>query len=52
MQVAGIAERLDEGVIKLPGEGGLSAFVAELGKLRLWAREPSVKLGKASVPPA
>ncbi len=52
MQLAGIADKLDEGVIELPGEGGLSAFVAELGKLRLWAREPSVKLGKASVPPA
>src|SRR5690606_34003296 len=51
LQIAGIADRLDEGVIELPGENGLSAFVAELGKLRLWAREPSVKLGKASVPP-
>ena len=52
LQVAGIADRLDEGVIELPGENGLSAFVAELGKLRLWAREPSVKIGKASIPPA
>jgi len=52
LQVAGIADRLDEGVIELPGENGLSAFIAQLGKLRLWAREPSVKLGKASVPPA
>lgn len=52
LQVAGIADRLDEGVIELPGESGLSAFIAQLGKLRLWAREPSVKLGKASVPPA
>ncbi|MFC3074633.1 catalase C [Shinella pollutisoli] len=51
MRMAGIADRLDEGVIELPGERGLSAFVTELGKLRLWAREPSVKLGKASVPP-
>jgi catalase len=24
--------------------------VSELGKLRVWAREPSLKLGKASVP--
>lgn len=30
----------------LPREEGLSAFVAELGKLRVWGREPSVKLGK------
>ena len=52
LEKAGIADKLDEGVIELPGEGGLSAFVAELGKLRLWAREPSVKLGKASVPSA
>ena len=52
MQVAGIADKLDEGVIELPGEEGLSAFVEELGKLRLWSREPSVKLGKASVPTA
>jgi catalase len=50
LERAGIADRLDEGVIELPGENGLSAFVTELGKLRLWAREPSVKLGKASVP--
>lgn len=49
MQVAGIADKLDEGTIELPGES-LSAFVAELGKLRVWAREPSLKLGKASPP--
>lgn len=47
---AGIADALDEGVRALPGEDGLSGFVAELGKLRVWGREPSVKLGKASVP--
>ena len=47
---AGIADALDEGVLALPGEEGLSAFVAELGKLRVWGREPSVKLGKASPP--
>jgi catalase len=51
MQIAGIADRMDEGVVQLPGEGRLSDFVAKLGKLRVWAREPSVKLGKASVPP-
>jgi catalase len=50
LEKAGIADAIDEGVLALPGEEGLSAFVAELGKLRIWGREPSVKLGKASVP--
>jgi catalase len=49
LEKAGIAD-LDEGVLALPGEDGLSAFVSELGKLRVWGREPSVKLGKASPP--
>jgi catalase len=51
LQRAGIADEQDEGVVPLPGEDGLSAFVAGLGKLRIWAREPAVKLGKASPPP-
>jgi catalase len=50
LEKAGIAGALDEGVIMLPGENGLASFVAELGKLRVWGREPSVKLGKASPP--
>ncbi|WCK02377.1 catalase C [Agrobacterium tumefaciens] len=50
LEVAGIADAMDEGVLPLPGEEGLAAFVSELGKLRVWAREPSVKLGKASPP--
>ncbi|ODS57893.1 MAG: catalase HPII [Agrobacterium sp. SCN 61-19] len=50
LEKAGIAEALDEGVIELPGEEGLDGFVSSLGKLRVWGREPSVKLGKASVP--
>lgn len=50
LAVAGIAGKLDEGTIELPGES-LAAFVHELGKLRVWGREPSVKLGKASLPP-
>ena len=29
---------------------GLDEFVTSLGKLRVWGREPSVKLGKASAP--
>jgi catalase len=51
LTVAGIVDKLDEGTIELPGES-LAAFVEALGKLRIWGREPSVKLGKASVPPA
>ncbi|TCR66929.1 catalase C [Rhizobium sp. BK376] len=51
LEKAGIANALDEGVLALPGEDGSAAFVSELGKLRVWAREPSVKLGKASPPP-
>lgn len=47
---AGITDALDEGTIAMPDEGGLTTFVGELGKLRVWAREPSVKLGKASDP--
>ncbi|WP_313525384.1 catalase C [Shinella sp.] len=50
LEKAGIAAALDEGILVLPGEDGLSGFVSKLGKLRVWAREPSVKLGKASVP--
>jgi catalase len=50
LEKAGIANALDEGVVALPGEEGLSAFVSELGKLRVWGREPSLKLGKASPP--
>lgn len=48
LQKAGVAEAMDEGVLELPGEDGLAAFIGELGKLRVWGREPSVKLGKAS----
>ncbi|MVA23053.1 catalase C [Agrobacterium vitis] len=50
LEKAGITEDLDEGTIGLPGEDGLADFIEKLGKLRVWAREPSVKLGKASVP--
>ncbi|CDM61717.1 MULTISPECIES: catalase C [Rhizobium] len=48
LEKTGIADALDEGVWMLPGDEGLAAFVVELGKLRVWGREPSVKLGKAS----
>jgi catalase len=50
LEKAGVAQVMDEGVIPLPGEAGLAAFVDELGKLRVWGREPSVKLGSASPP--
>lgn len=50
LEKAGIADALDEGVIAVPGEEGLGGFVSSLGKLRVWGREPSVKLGKASTP--
>ncbi|MFJ6322206.1 MULTISPECIES: catalase C [unclassified Rhizobium] len=48
LQKVGIAETLDEGVLALPGDKGPAAFIAELGKLRVWGREPSIKSGKAS----
>lgn len=44
MQKAGIADSLDEGVIKLRAAGDVAAFIKVLGKLRVWGREPSVKL--------
>ncbi len=50
MQKAGLADALDEGVIALPQDEDPADFVAKLGTLRVWGREPSVKLGKASPP--
>ncbi|MBZ5762699.1 MULTISPECIES: catalase [Rhizobium] len=44
MQKAGIADALDEGTISLSGTGDLTGFFEEIGKLRVWGREPSVKL--------
>ncbi|MGO7184860.1 catalase [Rhizobium brockwellii] len=44
MQKAGIADSLDEGVIALGAAKDVTAFIKALGKLRLWGREPSVKL--------
>lgn len=43
MKKAGV-EDLDEGTIELASATDAKAFAAELGKLRVWAREPSVKL--------
>ncbi|TCL66309.1 catalase C [Rhizobium sp. BK251] len=50
LEKVGVANSLDEGVIGLSDKEGLTSFVAELGKLRVWGREASVKLGKASPP--
>jgi catalase len=50
LEKAGIADALDEGVMTLAEAKDIASFVSELGKLRLWSREPSVKLGKASSP--
>lgn len=50
LEKAGIADSLDEGVIALSAEKDIAGFLKELGKLRLWSREPGVKHGKASIP--
>jgi catalase len=47
---AGISAALDEGTIALSSAKDAVEFTEELGKLRVWGREPSVKLGKASPP--
>jgi catalase len=41
---AGVADSLDEGVIAIDGRGEVGKFVATLGQLRLWGREPNVKM--------
>jgi catalase len=46
----GILAASDEGTIVLSNAKDVSGFAEELGKLRVWGREPSVKLGKASPP--
>ncbi|PPJ45218.1 catalase HPII [Rhizobium sp. KAs_5_22] len=50
LKKAGITDSLDEGVIALATAKDVAGFVKELGKLRLWSREPNVKHGKASIP--
>jgi catalase len=44
LEKAGIAGDLDEGCIPFAGPKDVSAFIGNLGKLRVWAREPSVKM--------
>ncbi len=41
---AGIAEDVDEGVISLKGPEDVAGFLQKLGALRLWSREPKVKM--------
>jgi catalase len=41
---AGIAGSLDEGVIALKAPKDAAGFLQTLGNLRLWSREPKVKL--------
>jgi len=40
---AGIYDALDEGFVELTGAEAIDGFIEQLGKLRLWSREPSVK---------
>lgn len=42
---AGIADNLDEGCVVLANAKDAAGFVAGLGKLRIWGREPGVKMG-------
>src|ERR1700710_2072947 len=41
---AGISDSLDEGCIALKSPKDVLGFIATLGKLRLWDREPNVKM--------
>jgi catalase len=42
---AGIAEDdFDEGLVPLASAKDVAGFIAQLGKLRVWAREPTVKM--------
>lgn len=50
LEKAGIAGNIDEGVVRIASVKDVRAFIGCLGKLRIWAREPSVKLSKASTP--
>jgi catalase len=40
----GIADDLDEGVVALGNADDVAGFMDKLAKLRLWSREPSVKM--------
>ncbi|GGG22260.1 catalase [Rhizobium wenxiniae] len=49
---AGVEKDMDEGVLEISSATSATTFVEELGKLRVWGREPSVKLSSASPPVA
>jgi catalase len=44
LEKAGVADMLDEGTVEINGPDAVAAFLKGLGALRVWAREPSVKL--------
>ncbi len=44
LEKAGIADSLDEGTVALEDVKAVGLFLEEIGKLRVWGREPSVKL--------
>jgi catalase len=44
LEKAGIADNLDEGCMPLTGAKDVAAFIGSLGKLRVWGREPGVKM--------
>ncbi|WP_411034009.1 catalase [Shinella sp. BYT-45] len=44
LEKAGVAGALDEGTVELGEAEAVAPFLQSLGKLRVWAREPSVKL--------
>ncbi|MCR6502186.1 hypothetical protein MUO32_24480, partial [Shinella sp. CPCC 101442] len=44
LEKAGAAEMLDEGTVEIDGPDAVSSFLKSLRTLRVWAREPSVKL--------
>ncbi|WP_245951958.1 catalase [Mesorhizobium loti] len=44
LEKAGIADSLDKGLISLSGPKDVAGFLGELGELRLWDREPKVKM--------
>lgn len=44
LEKAGIADSIDNGVILLTEAKDVAPFIAELGRLRVWAREANVKM--------
>ncbi|MGQ3215752.1 MAG: catalase [Shinella sp.] len=44
LEKTGAADILDEGTVEIDGPDAVSGFLKSLGTLRVWAREPSVKL--------